>query len=367
MKLNEQAAAEAIDDRAAHWERLVQRYNGDQPVPPAPAMRAAAQEMVELQKRKSKRKFDPLRTKGFIAVMLNVTDLASAAGYPLDPERFFTEGRGQVRNQRGSRPSQILEEWQLPFRFGTESGGTSRGSIGYCEDWVGILNQIFEAHGAVGHGHLMQFWVEKAEALFAHEPVAVRFEGKQTLRAFVRRLIEEVRKKERETTGVKALGAVLQHMVGAKLELVLGPGQVVHHSVSQSDAQTGRAGDFAVGDYAIHVTTAPSEQLIRKCADNIRDGAKPIIVTLASKAAAADQLAQNFDLEDEIEIFEFEPFIVHNLVERALVSASKPRITVEQLVAAYNRIVDEQDPVNGVRISLAGTGQSGKGENGAKL
>lgn len=362
-----QPAADAAEDRAARWERLVQRYNGDMPVPSASAMRASAEAMVELQKRKSKRPFDPLRTKGFIAVMLNVTDLAAASNYPLDPEAFFTDGRGQVSRQRGSRPSQILAEWGLPYRFGAESGGTSRGSIGYCEDWVGALNKIFAEHGAVGHGHLMQYWIEKAEALFENEPVTVKFEGKQSLRAFVRRLIEEVRKKERETTGVKALGSVLQHMVGAKLELVLGSGRFVHHSVSQSDVQTGRSGDFAVGDYAIHVTTAPSEQLIRKCADNIRDGVKPIIVTLASKAAAAEQLAQNFSVEDQIEIFEFEPFIVHNMVERTLLSASMPRVTIEQLVAAYNRIVAEHDPVYGVQISLAGAGQDRKGEDALLL
>ena len=49
----------------------------------------------------------------------------------------------------------------------------------------------------------------------------------------------------------------MQHMVGVKLDPALGQGKFEHSSYSTSDQQTGRKGDFFVGDVAIHVTTAP--------------------------------------------------------------------------------------------------------------
>jgi hypothetical protein len=48
-------------------------------------------------------------------------------------------------------------------------------------------------------------------------------------------------------------------MVGAKLDCALGLGKFEHNSYSTSDQQSGRSGDFFLGDVAIHVTTAPAK------------------------------------------------------------------------------------------------------------
>ena len=69
----------------------------------------------------------------------------------------------------------------------------------------------------------------------------------------------------------------MQHLVGAKLDCVLGADTIEHHGFSTSDSASNRSGDFHVGDVAIHVTTAPTEALIAKCKANIGDGIRPII------------------------------------------------------------------------------------------
>ena len=63
-------------------------------------------------------------------------------------------------------------------------------------------------------------------------------------------------------------GAVLQHLVGAKLSLVLPDGVVQNHGFSVSDAVSARSGDFTIEEVIIHVTTAPGEALMRKCEGN---------------------------------------------------------------------------------------------------
>lgn len=57
-------------------------------------------------------------------------------------------------------------------------------------------------------------------------------------------------------------GTMLQHLVGAKLNLLL-DSPLQHHGANVADDVSGREGDFIVEDVAIHVTTSPSEALIR--------------------------------------------------------------------------------------------------------
>jgi len=78
---------------------------------------------------------------------------------------------------------------------------------------------------------------------------------------------------------------MLQHLVGAKLDLVLGNGKIEHHGFSVADQSTERRGDYEVEGVAIHVTTHPSEALVRKCAANLQAGLKPVIVTIGDGVA----------------------------------------------------------------------------------
>src|SRR5277367_4506906 len=96
----------------------------------------------------------------------------------------------------------------------------------------------------------------------------------------------------------------MQHMVGAKLDCALGAGKFEHNSYSTSDQQSGRSGDFFLGDVAIHVTTSPGEAVIEKCRDNLNDGYRPMLVTLQRGLTVAEGLAANVGLGDRIDIFE---------------------------------------------------------------
>jgi hypothetical protein len=70
---------------------------------------------------------------------------------------------------------------------------------------------------------------------------------------------------------------MLQHLIGAKLNLLL-DSPVEHYGVSVTDTSSARDGDFLVEDVAIHVTTSPSEALLRKCTRNLDNGLKPVIL-----------------------------------------------------------------------------------------
>ena len=147
---------------------------------------------------------------------------------------------------------------------------------------------------------------------------------------------------------------MLQHLVGAKLELVLGDGQVEHHSASEADQAEGRAGDFSLGDVAIHVTTSPGEALIQKCRDNLNAGLRPVLVTTSARTLVAEGLADSAGIANRVDVLDIEQFLAANLHERSLFSTEKRTTTTAELIRRYNAILDKVETDPSLKIELSG-------------
>ena len=196
------------------------------------------------------------------------------------------------------------------------------------------------------------FWIARVHEFFAAKPFRIKLDAAKSLRAVVRDVIAQAQERQKSTPGMHYAGAVLQHLVGAKLECVLGLGSVEHHSFSTADAPGGRAGDFLIGDVALHVTTSPGEAVIDKCHENLNNGFRPVLVTLARGLSVADGLAHNIGLSDRIDIFEIEQFVAVNLYELGKFAAAGRRVAVNELVERYNAIVDEFETDPSLRIQV---------------
>ena len=218
------------------------------------------------------------------------------------------------------------------------------------EDYVALLNEIHNNHGQIDHSVLMLFWMKKARDLFEDTPIDLVVPHGRSLRHLVQTIIKSVRRREQETSAGRTItGTVMQHLVGAKLELALGA-VIKHHKANQSDAQTGRGGDFEVADCAIHVTTAPTERLIQKCVENIDAGVAPIIITLYEKTKGAEDLIENAGKSGEIEVLDFEGFMVSNLLEMSMFKIADRRPTAKKLLERYNELIEKVEMDPGLRI-----------------
>jgi hypothetical protein len=183
----------------------------------------------------------------------------------------------------------------------------------------------------------------------------MKFDASRSIRSIVRDLIEVAEKRQTENRGGQIVGAVLQHLVGAKMTLI-----VPHESLPQmhgayvADAVPDRGGDFSYGDVVIHVTSAPREALIRKCARNIDDGHRPIIITTSKRVALADGLAESAGIANRIEVWDIEQFLSMNLNERGLFCQTGRKDMASRLVDAYNKIIDdcETDPSLKIEIGV---------------
>jgi hypothetical protein len=147
-------------------------------------------------------------------------------------------------------------------------------------------------------------------------------------------------------------GAVIQHLVGAKLEIALPEVHIEHQGFAVADAPGGRKGDFLVGDTAIHVTTAPTEALIRKCCDNLSENLRPLIITTKSGVGGADALAKNAALGDRIDILEVEQFVATNVYEWSKFEHKGRPLTIRELVETYNRIIEQSETDPSLKISV---------------
>jgi hypothetical protein len=292
--------------------------------------------------------------KGGLCVALVVTQTAKEKGLPLAAESLRTEEGGQVAGLGKAAVQKILEEYGITRVLAEEGGRTSRGSLGLMKAYVEILNHL-DKDRALKVDEAFQWWIEKVRAHFASEGPKFNFDPGKSLRANIEDLLEQAREVQANAGGTNYVGAMLQHLVGAKLDLVLGANNIKHHGFSVADHSTERNGDFNLEAVAIHVTTHPSEALVRKCADNIRAGLKPVIISIGDGVSGAAFLLKNSDLIDRVDVLDASQFLTANVYERSLFKAAECKVTLGKLLERYNEIVAgcEADPTLLVRMPRA--------------
>ena len=157
------------------------------------------------------------------------------------------------------------------------------------------------------------WWVRQAEAFFNAKPFQLRLEVGKSLHAVIMDLLEQAKSRQEHSAGTKYVGAMLQHLIGAKLSLALPKEDIKHYGFSVADAPVSRSGDFEVGDASIHVTTAPGSAVAMRCVENLDAGRRPIILTVYEMLAIAAFQANEVGIGDSVDILDATQFIVGNL------------------------------------------------------
>lgn len=291
------------------------------------------------------------RGQGPLSVALVVTQHAKEKEFPIDPDTLVTAGGGQVLGLGRGAVQAVLNRYHIDRVLAKEGGRTSRGSLGNMREYVAFLNSI-HANGGIDLNAIEAFWIERVQEFFAGKPFKIKLDVSRSLRTVVRDVIRQAVDRQKNAPGFYYSGAVMQHLVGAKLECVLGKGRLEHNSFSTADAPRARSGDFFLGDVVVHVTTSPGEAVIAKCHENLNEGHRPILVTLQGGVTVAEGLAGNMGVADRIDMFEIEQFVALNLYELGKFGAEGRRTAVTDLVERYNAIIDEVETDPSLRIEL---------------
>jgi len=291
-------------------------------------------------------------SKGSLSLVLILTRNARSKDFPLDRSQFVTARGGQVAGLGGPAVARILKDHGIERILSSEGGRTSRGNMERMEAYIALLNELHAA-GSLDLEAAERYWVEQVQVYFDSQPFTFKLDPVKSLRACVRDLLGQAVERQREVRGTMYAGAVMQHLVGAKLDRV-SDGKLEHHGFSVADAPSNRSGDFLIGDVAIHVTTAPGEALIRKCQNNLGSGLRPLIITTDDGVGGAKALAKQIGLEDRIDVVEIEQFMATNIYEWSVFDRNSRPDTVRSLIERYNKIVSECESDPSLRIEFEG-------------
>ncbi len=308
--------------------------------------------MTLTEKLSEYRSANKITTKGPLAVVLFITRKAQQEGLPLNTAELKAESAGQVAGLSKSAVQSILADYGIQRILAAEGGRTSRGSIKNMEDYVSFLNCLYDT-GEADLNAIEAWWIDQVRAFFSSKPFSLKLNQGTSINSIVRDLIEQAERRQKDNPGTMYAGAMLQHLVGAKLQVLAGnENTLVHHGFSVADAPTGRSGDFFFGNTIIHVTTAPGELLMEKCKNNIRAGYRPFIVTVSNRTVAAKQLAEMREIAQQVEIVDVEQFISTNIYEWSGFDSARQRATIENLITEYNKLINNYETDPSLKVDL---------------
>lgn len=290
-----------------------------------------------------------IRGKGPLSVVLVLTRKLRELSPPFNASSLLAPQKGQVAGLGKAAVQKILKEHGIDQVLAEEGGRTSRGSIQNMNDYVDFLNGLA---APIDFDAIERWWITRVKEFFESKPFSLKIDSSKSIRSIVADLIESAFARQKKSPGVMVAGAVMQHLVGAKIETALPNAKIEHEGFSVADAPSGRKGDFLIGDTAIHVTTAPSEALIRKCCDNLAQSLRPLIITTSGGVGGALALAKNANVADRIDILEIEQFIATNVYEWTSFEHTKRAMTVSQLLDTYNHIIEVCETDHSLKISI---------------
>lgn len=290
-------------------------------------------------------------TKGPLSLVVQFTRLVKDKEFPLNPDDFQTNSKGQVSGLGGGNLKKILKVHGITQQLSSEGGRTSRGSMGIMIKYVDFLN-AWNSEDVVDFSVIEAFWAEQVKKYFRNQPFVLTADTSKTIGANLDDLFEQAKKRQKENPGTQYLGTVLQHLVAAKLCCVMPEGSIVIHGATVADGPTDRNGDFAINSTIIHCTTMPGASLIEKCRANLHSGFHPVIITIFERVHTALNLAEDAGLAGRIEVWDIQQFLSANVYEHSLFDKEKCNSTLSDIVNRYNNIILETETDPSLRIEF---------------
>jgi hypothetical protein len=290
-------------------------------------------------------------TKGLLSLLIQLTRMVRTREFPLKSDDFLTENKGQIAGLGGPNLKKILKEYDITQTLAAEGGRTSRGNMGLMQKYIEFLNQ-WKKKETIDFNEVEKFWAEQIQEYFKNKPFILSADTSQTIAASLNELFEQVRKRQKNNPGTQYLGAMLQHLIAAKLSLIIPKGAFKIHSASDADSSTLRRGDFEINKIIIHSTTAPNEPLIIKCKENLNDDYSPVIITIYERVRTAIDLASDHNISGRVEVWDIQQFLSTNIYEHSQFNHQNRNIKIADIIEKYNQIIDEKETDPSLKIEF---------------
>jgi hypothetical protein len=290
-------------------------------------------------------------TKGPLALLIQLTRKIQTKTFPLNPVDFLTENKGQVAGLGGSNLKKILKEHGITRTLASEGGRTSRGNMGLMMKYIKFLNEWHSVEN-IDLFEVEKFWANEVRNYFNNQPFTLTADPARTIGASLNELFEQAKRRQTENPGTQYLGIMIQHLVAAKLSIILPADVFEIHGVSVADSSTERSGDFVINRMILHCTTAPGEPLIHKCKENILAGCSPVIITIFDRVRTALDLATDAGLNGRIEVWDIQQFLSTNVNEHSLFNDIERNAKLSDIIEKYNAIIEEKESDPSLKIKF---------------
>lgn len=235
--------------------------------------------------------------------------------------------------------------------FGRTSTGTKRAGLEFIQLIHNSLENGTKGSGGAGPeglaliSHLFHRVFELLQAYYDLGGIEAKFMASESIATYLTKVIN--------SHGVNP-GAVLQHLVGAKLALRFGELKIIHHSSSAADMQTGRLGDFEIGSAVFHVTKRANDGHYRKALQNADNGRTVYLLIPSEIQEATRKYADQLDpqFSSKINVFSVEQFVAQNLDELAFFDRLEALKKFERLLSTYNVLIDEHENDSSLRVII---------------
>ena len=208
--------------------------------------------------------------------------------------------------------------------------------------YVHFLNN-WKAEEDIDLNFIEEFWAKQIQNYFKSKPFVLSADNTKTISACFENLFDQARKREKQNQGTKYLGTILQHLVAAKLSVIMPKEAFDIHGASVADAPTNRSGDFTINDIIIHCTTMPGNPLIDKCRSNIEAGCNPVIITIQERVKTAFDLIKDSGLEGRINVWDIQQFLATNIYEHSKFDNKEFNNNLKKIIDKYNEIIQEKE------------------------
>lgn len=183
---------------------------------------------------------------------------------------------------------------------------------------------------------------------------ALYYDPSHSLCAIFRDLLRQARLRQKENSGTMYADTVLYYLIDAQLELAFAGKFIAikHHTAYVADLPVDRVGDFIINRIVIHVTTAPTQMLMRKCKENLNAGFQAIMITMQNRVGMAEDNAMHEGIAGRVEILAAEQFLAISLYKLSRFGEIERNTTLEQFMMVYNTLIDRYETDPSLRISI---------------
>lgn len=181
----------------------------------------------------------------------------------------------------------------------------------------------------------------------------IRFDTSRSIRSLVDELTQAALNRDQIFPESATADATLRRLVEAALRVTESNTNAFHEGLSTiNPLYVNQRECLLIGDTSIHITAAPDETTIPKCAADPGKGLHPLIISTRDGAHYATQLVETAGLASKVDILEASQFIASSLLKRCLLRSVSLSSSVRDLVAAYNQSFEMQDMSHPLRIAL---------------